>query len=402
MSRLSGKEMAVGDLLDLGIEKGIYRGLGLARHDGRVILVPRGVGGDRLRVRVESLAPGYARGVVEEILEASTDRRASPCPYAARCGGCCYQHQQYASQLRLKEAILRETLARAGSPWEGEIPLSPSPEEGWRSRASFHVGTQGGELVLGLKEEGHNVVVDLPHCLQISSAMNQAARGILRGLKERQHLGLRVKDAHMAESRSGGRLVAALETDLPPAEAVALGSLMEDAPGLTGLGVLAGKGGRRRYLSLRGEPFVESTVLGRVFRSHVRSFSQVNRFLVEDLVREVDGLLPGEGRLLDLYAGVGLFALCLAQKGDLRAAETSATAVEDFQANARAAGLRVRAFRGDVRDALKAWPGAGARRGLGVETSRKNRLCLLRPSDSRPGPEVLRLVLVPTDKNPGL
>ena len=66
---------------------------------------------------------------------------------------------------------------------------------------------------------------------------------------------------------------------------------------------------------LRGTPFVEASVLGVALRAHASSFFQANRFLLEPLARTVVELVPpGESRVLDLYAGVGLFALPLAAR----------------------------------------------------------------------------------------
>src|SRR5688572_8483011 len=100
-----------GDRLEVVIEKGVYRGLGLARHQGQVVMVPRALPGDRLRVRVESVERGFLRARAEEMLSPGQSRRASPCAFADRCGGCAYQELDYAAQLSLKEAVLRESLS---------------------------------------------------------------------------------------------------------------------------------------------------------------------------------------------------------------------------------------------------------------------------------------------------
>src|SRR5918994_4919463 len=300
--------MQPGDAIEVTVEKAVYRGLGLARHDGQVVFVPRGRPGDRLRVRVESVTPGYARAVTESVLEGGPAQRAAPCPVFSQCGGCAYQHVDYGAQLCLKEDILRESLARAGVAWDAPIPVKASPEEGWRTRASFHLQHAGGAWRLGLHVEGTHRVVDIERCLQISPAMNRTQRALAKALGERPQWARRVASLDLAESADGRQLVAALETDLEAADAPALAALAEAAPWLTGLGAVVGRGGRRRYVSLRGAPYVETTVLGVPLRAHVRSFFQANRFLVDDLARCVVEATPPGGAVLDLYAGVGLFA----------------------------------------------------------------------------------------------
>jgi predicted RNA-binding protein with TRAM domain len=114
-----------GAVLEATVEKGVYRGRGLARHEGRVVFVPRAHPGDRVRARIGEVHAGWAEAALVEVLEPSPERRASPCPYVPRCGGCAYQDYDDAAELGLKESVLRESLARAGAAWEGEITRTP-------------------------------------------------------------------------------------------------------------------------------------------------------------------------------------------------------------------------------------------------------------------------------------
>src|SRR5688572_20433902 len=138
-----------GDAVEIDIEKAVYRGQGLGRHAGQVVFVPRAVPGDRVRVRIEGATGGFVRGRIEQVLTHASGRRAAPCPLFDRCGGCAYQGYDYASQLALKEAVLRETLARGGVEWPGPITVHASPEVGWRIRASLHVHFGADGLRLG-------------------------------------------------------------------------------------------------------------------------------------------------------------------------------------------------------------------------------------------------------------
>jgi 23S rRNA (uracil1939-C5)-methyltransferase len=346
------------DRVEVVVEKGVYRGLGLARHQGQVVFVPRALPGDRVRARVEAVRSGYVEAALEALLAGSRERRPSPCPYAPRCGGCAYQELEYAAQLRLKEGVLRESLQRAGAGWGGEIPITPSPEAAWRTRASFHLQTREGSLHLGLHEEGSHRVVDLPYCLQLSAAMNGAARGLRGALERRPDLAGGVRGIDLTESLDGRELVASFETEMDAQQAVGLLVLAEGAPGLTGLGAVAGRGQARGYVSLRGTPYVHASVLGRELRVHVQSFFQANRFLIEPLVRAVVELIPGGGTVLDLYSGVGLFSLPLAAgAGDVLGLELNTAAVDDGVFNVRRAGLtNLRLRKADVLEGLATCP----------------------------------------------
>jgi 23S rRNA (uracil1939-C5)-methyltransferase len=344
-----------GDLLEVTVEKGVYRGLGLARHGGQIVFVPRGLPQDRLRVEIGSSTRGYLRASLREILAPSPERRVAPCAHAERCGGCAYQDLAYPAQLQLKEAILRESLERAGVAWSGAIPLTPSPEVGWRMRCAFHVALAETrrQVRLGLHEEGSRRLVDVERCLQVSERVGMALRQAAAGLARRPGFVPRIRALHAAESPEGDALVLSIEGALEAREAAGLTSIL-DVPGLSGLGVMLG---HSRYMSLRGSPYVESRVLGRRLRSHALSFFQVNRFLVEPLARAVVDATPAGGRVIDLYAGVGLFAVSLAARAEeVVAVEMAGTAAEDATANVRAAGLEnVRVQRGDVLQALGAW-----------------------------------------------
>jgi 23S rRNA (uracil1939-C5)-methyltransferase len=348
-----------GQVLEVAIEKGVYRGQGFARHAGQVVFVPRGLPGDRLRVRVESAGRDFARAVPLARLAGGPGRREAPCPHAARCGGCAYQELGYAEQLALKAAMLRECLARGGSSWEGEIAVHGSPEQGWRARCTLHAARVRDELLIGLREEGSRRVVDLDHCPQLSPGMNAALRDLRAGLAAQPRLAGALRDLELAESYDGTDRVAVLVLEGAAPERVPLvAALAAGQPRLTGLAVAPAHGPREGVLPARGEPYLRHEVAGRALRAHARSFFQANRFLVERLVDTVGAALPPGGRLIDLYAGIGLFAVALGGgRDEVHAVEGAETAAADARENARRAGLDpARVRRADVLASLDAVP----------------------------------------------
>jgi 23S rRNA (uracil1939-C5)-methyltransferase len=378
---LSAPRIRLGHVLDVAIEKCVYRGLGLARHEGQVVFVPRGLPGERVRARVTKVGRGFVRAAAEEVLAPAPERRDAPCPLFARCGGCAYQHLDYAAQLRLKEEVLRESLARAGAGWAGPIDVVGSPEAGWRTRVRFHLQEVAGKWALGLHEEGTHRVVDLEACLQVTPPLLGAARGLLAGLAAQPPLARRVSGIALAESGDGSARVAALTWEGDPADGSGLTALGTSAPWLTGLGLATAEEGGR-YVGLSGSPYVVNEAAGLRYRAHVLSFFQANRFLLDPLVARVREWSTGGGPLLDLFAGVGLFALALADTApSVVAVEQDARAVEDAEANRERSGrANVRILRDDAAAALAALPPEPAER------------VVLDPPRTGAGPELARRI----------
>jgi 23S rRNA (uracil1939-C5)-methyltransferase len=351
----TGSALRPGDTIEVTIEKGVYRGLGLARHEGQVVFVPRGLPGEHVQARIARLGRGYATAEPTQTLEPAAGRRPAPCPHFARCGGCVYQELVYPDQLAVKEAVLRESLVRAGVPWDGPIPIRRSPEEGWRTRATFHLEHGPAAVRLGFHEEGTRRLVHIERCLQVSPEL-MAAAGTVRDRLHGHRQGRRVRHLEVAESARGDERVVCLHGAFSVPEAAELSSVGE----VRGVSGLAARGYGGAFVLLRGSPFVHADVLGRRLRAHVLAFFQVNRFLLEDLARAVVGALPPDARVLDLYAGAGLFALSAAGAADeVVAVERSALAVADARANAEAAALRnVRIRECDVAEALAGPPPA--------------------------------------------
>jgi 23S rRNA (uracil1939-C5)-methyltransferase len=294
------------------------------------------------------------------------------------CGGCAYQDLAYAAQLRVKESVLRESLARAGARGEGTVAVHASPEQGWRMRASLHFAPGEEGLRLGLRQEGTRRVVDVQACLQLSERMNRAARALRDALVDRPALWPHLRGLDLLESPDGSTLVASLATSLAAHEAPALAALAGRGSGLDGFGVAAG----RHLQWLHGAPHVEASVLGVVLRAHARAFFQANRFLLERW-RARSWAWCRRGGSARLYAGVGLFALPLAARGepDVLAVEWARSAAEDARWGARRNGLaQVRVVEGDVAAAL-----------AGVRPEPGERI-LLDPPRGGVGPGVVRLL----------
>lgn len=318
-----------GQEIELVAEKAASGGRMIARHDGEVVLLSGAIPGERVTARVTRAEKRVAFADTIRILEPSPDRREAA---DASCGGCLYAFIRYERQLLLKREIVRDAFTRIGKiPLDGDVDVAASPETGYRMRARFHVH----EGRPGFYREGTHVLCDPRQTGQLTEPSLDAVEATVAAMKAQGHevVGLELSENLAADQRAvhldlraGKPSVDALE------RAVAAG-------GLTGC--------TARTLDTNfytaGDPVVSDPLSaltgGRVaegfLQRHPESFFQANRFLLAQLVTAVLEAAP-EGNVLDLYAGVGLFAVSLAAagRGSILAVEGDPVSGRDLQRNA--------------------------------------------------------------------
>jgi 23S rRNA (uracil1939-C5)-methyltransferase len=301
------------------VDKWVYGGEGLARIEGRVVLVPNVLPGES--ARIDSGKDVHASLI--EVLTPAAERVMPACPLFTTCGGCHYQHAPYEYQLARKVEILREQLQRVGKiNFEGEIAVISGPPLGYRNRAQFHIAS--GKIGY-LAARSHELVPVEGECPVSSPRLNQA----LAEMRER-----------LSDPRFP-RFVQALELFTNETD-VQINVIESDR-------AVA----RRFYEWCESKQAIDYTTAFGTFRVSSRSFFQVNRFLVEKLV---EAALPEQGgeSALDLYAGVGLFALPMARRfGSVTAVETGSSAAHDLEFNASRAQLAVKVEQARVEDYLE-------------------------------------------------
>src|SRR6266851_956876 len=136
----------------------------LGHQDGKAVMVPNAVAGDRLEVAIEAERRDYSLAKIREIVRPSPERRTAPCPYLPRCGCCDWQHIEYAAQVRFKsEMIARELNHALDAAIDPADLVTPAPAEfGYRSRIRLKVGPKG---LLGFHEANSNAIVQIDSCM---------------------------------------------------------------------------------------------------------------------------------------------------------------------------------------------------------------------------------------------
>jgi len=292
----------IGDQLELTVERIVPNGFGIGFVEGLTVFTPLTAPGDRARVRLTQLKKRIAFAEVVEVLEPSPLRVEPPCRYFGVCGGCDFQQLTYEAQLEAKVGIVRDCLKRiAQIDWADEIPIIGSPHEyGYRSRAQWHADPR--TKTLGYLKRNSHEIVDIKTCLILAPELDTELQ--------------RVREAIPWENFWDDK------------------SRIEAA---------AGDDGRVSIYSPElNEPVTEivSSAAGERFSYSAQAFFQGNRHMVDKLV---DAALSGTtGRTaLDLYSGVGLFALPLARRfANVVAVEENAFAVAFAEKNAAEAEVK--------------------------------------------------------------
>jgi len=334
--------------MDITIEKLIYGGDGLAHHDGQTVFIPFVMPAERVSAGPVERKKKFVRARVERVIEPSPGRVVPRCGYFGECGGCHYQHIPAAAQLSYKVEILRETLRRIGGiEWNQAIAAHASPPWGYRNRAQWKIrameNLQAGppgeasaaKLGIGYFRANSTALCAVDDCAILSPLLLKtllALRDLLdMGALPRE---LREVEAFCSEENAesaAGLLLTAVFAGFPSRVRELAEKIRSVAPEATSL-LFQNSSGER--MELFGPGFLDYEVCGVNYRVGHLSFFQVNRFLANDLAREV-AANEADGQLaLDLFAGVGLFSALLAKRFErVVAVESNPAAVRDLEAN---------------------------------------------------------------------
>ncbi len=351
--------MKRGDLVVAEVVGLTPQGEGLAQVEGRPLVVPRAVPGDRVEARVRGKQKGRLLAMPEQFLESAVSRQEAPCRHFGRCGGCRWQDLPYADQLRFKEGLVRVALEERGVRVEELRPALASPSRlFYRNKMEFSFSTDlEGALVLGLHVRGRfDRVFDVEECHLQSALSNRVIAAVRRHAAE---LGIPAYDlkTHQGQLRflvirqavrTGETLVNLVVAQYPNAELDTLvAAVLAELPEITTfvLTLHSGKAqvaaGQAQWVA-KGRGWIEEICGGLQFAISPQSFFQTNPLQAEHLYAEACRL-GGDLRdlaVLDLYCGTGSLSLHLARAArTVLGVEVVAASVEDARSNARRNGI---------------------------------------------------------------
>lgn len=334
----------------LEIESLSYGPHGIGRHEGKVIMIPFSVPGDKVSARIMDAKANYGVGEIVELIHPSPRRQTPPCPYFSACGGCPWQHVHYEEQLVAKQKTVEDALRRIGKLDGFELrPIIASPQEyGYRRRVRLQskAGTR-----LGFYRANTHSLVEIDSCLIADDEINSRLNLLRDWLRQ---LRTPMTELEVVSGDAPGEVVIVCNSnsEFMLEDEALCSQLLETSAGINGL-ILCGRDWRRSWgvptINVTTEENVRLIIDGDVF-TQVNSGG--NRRILMELL-EVGEFDPKD-RVLELYCGAGNFTLSVARRvQEVTAIESHRVSIKNARLNSQNNGLaNIRWIRADVSKAL--------------------------------------------------
>lgn len=293
--------------VELRIENLSNQGDGVGRIDGWVVFVPYTLPGERVRARIYRNDKNCSMADLVEVLEPSPQRVQPQCPVFGYCGGCQYQHLEYAAQLEWKTAQVADLLRLQAGLQLPVLPAIPSPVTyGYRSKITphFHKPKDARMGNIGFLRAGsRSEVCDIKQCPIAMDELNAALPPLRKSVQQAA-----------AQYKRGATLLMR----------VSEGSVITNNNA-----VCTEKVGELTFNFLAGDFFQNNPYILPAFTGYVAK----------------QACASGARYLVDAYCGSGLFALTLAPHFEkVLGVEVSETSADWARANARSNGIAHASF----------------------------------------------------------
>jgi 23S rRNA (uracil1939-C5)-methyltransferase len=345
--------------------------------------------GDIVDVKVVNKKKQYREAVVERIVTPSAVRTQPFCEHFGICGGCKWQHIQYAEQLRFKQQQVIDHLTRiAKVPLPDFQPIvAAEPTQYYRNKLEFTVAAgrwltqtevDAGERMdfraVGFHVPGRfDKVLPINHCYLQPDPSNDIRLTVadymfahnLAAYNLKTHEGyLRTLIIRTADTTNQVMVTMQVAEDHPETLAGLLDHLRERFPQITSLNYIINRKkndnyGDQEVINYAGKPYIEEQMISSkshpplTFRINAKSFYQTNAIQAQSLysiARDMAGL-TGNELVYDLYTGTGTIALFVARQARyVVGIEYVEAAVADAHVNAEVNGIANASFHaGDMK-----------------------------------------------------
>ncbi len=297
--------------MKLKIEKLADNGFGVGFLNKKEIFVPYTLPGEEIFVEKIQKKKKKFFALEFQFVNQSVKRVKPRCPYFGKCGGCLFQHLSYKDQVKFKREKLKNLFQR-------KIKVLPSPKQfAYRGKIDIVVSSQG----IGFRQRGFwNRVIEINECPLFGDNAKKSLSELRKLIREQKislydlesHKGL-IRYLVLREGKFTGQLMVNLvakrrieKEKLTKYFNFAQSFYLSLNPGLSDVSF--------------GEPlyhfkdeFIQEKILGVTYFIHPNTFFQSNPYQLKNLLKLVAKFVKGK-KILDLYCGVGTFAIFLAKK----------------------------------------------------------------------------------------
>ncbi len=174
--------LKIGDKINLAIHDLAFGGEGVGRIDEFVVFVPFVITGETVAAEITEVKKNFARAKLLRVITPAPERVVPECEYFGACGGCQYQHIDYAAQLRFKHKQIADLFERVGkiSPEKIQSVLPCPAPYGYRNRIMIRSQWNGPakKLVIGFIRADNQFVEDIEECKIAEPALNEQIKEV--------------------------------------------------------------------------------------------------------------------------------------------------------------------------------------------------------------------------------
>ncbi len=312
--------------MQINIEKIIYPGKSLGRKDNKVVLTDSGIPGEIVECSCVKDKKNYILAKTNTVIRPSVHRKLPRCGHFHICSA--YQYIDYEYQLKIKEEQLKEILSAFDSKLFSLNLRSGDVIWGYRNKIHLHIITENNSAVCAYHTpETRDKFTPIDRCFLASDLMNKLISEFLRSLGG--GLEKYVNEITLQRSRASKKLLLCCLGHLRKKELALLEPLLELGKKFSLAGIVYINKKRNEKSILLGKDQLSETVAGKTFLFGCQSFFQINIPMLELLIQDLKKELPQTAakNMLDLYCGVGTFAIALS------GLFSNITAVESSKAN---------------------------------------------------------------------
>lgn len=360
-------------------------GRGLAKHEGMVVFIDKAVPGDLVDVRIRKKQKSFLEAELVRITEPSPDRVQPFCIHFGICGGCKWQHLDYAAQLRYKQKQVKDAMERLGKIsdppmlsiigsqndrfYRNKLDFSAADRK-WLSAEDFAQKEIMDGPALGFHIPGRfDKVLDIKECHLQPDPSNAIRNEIRRYAIENnftfinlRNRGGELRSVIIRNTLKGDLMVIVMVYEC---EEQKLKQLLEHLrisfPQITSLMYVINPKANDTFHDLEvhcyhGDPFITEQMEDLQFRIGPKSFFQTNSrqsHVLYQIARDF-AQLSGKERVYDLYTGTGTIANFVAgNSAEVIGIEYVAASIEDAKLNSALNNIsNTKFFAGDMKDML--------------------------------------------------